>query len=279
MLAGGDELTADGGDPAADPHRHRDRHRPGHARRARALREAPRGAGRAVRPARRARHAVRRAGPARPASRCSRASWPSPPSAASGVAARRPGPRPRRASLDLLGTIRTALDTLRARGGRDLHRLDDPRRRRPLRGRRAGPRGRAGRHRHATTRAGDGPDRLRAALRDRRRARGGRARCSSALLERPGVPPRGRGPRRRAGDHARLLRLLQGRRHRRLAVADPPRPAGAARHRPRARRGAAALPRPRRLGRSRRRPDRRGDPVASPTAAWTGRSRSPSRAR
>ena len=46
-----------------------------------------------------------------------------------------------------------------------------------------------------------------------------------ALLSRPGVPAGGGGPRRRAGDHARLLRLLQGRRHRGLAVADPPGPA------------------------------------------------------
>ena len=45
-----------------------------------------------------------------------------------------------------------------------------------------------------------------------------------------------------------------------LAVGDPPRPAAAARRRPRARRTAAALPRPRRHGRPRRRPDARGDP-------------------
>ncbi len=84
------------------------------------------------------------------------------------------------------------------------------------------------------------------------------------LLERPArrpvLPAARRAARRRAGGHARLLRLQQGRRHHHLAVGDPPRPAPAARRRPRARRAAAALPRPRRHRRPRRRPDARRDP-------------------
>ena len=69
-----------------------------------------------------------------------------------------------------------------------------------------------------------------------------------------------RGPGRRAGGDARLLRLQQGGRHHHVAVEHPPRPAGAARRRGPARRAAAALPRPGRHGRARRRPDPRGDP-------------------
>lgn len=49
------------------------------------------------------------------------------------------------AVLDLLGSIRTALDTYGPDVIRDLHRLDDPRRRRRVRRRGAGPGGRAGR--------------------------------------------------------------------------------------------------------------------------------------
>ncbi len=54
------------------------------------------------------------------------------------------------------------------------------------------------------------------------------------LLSMPGVPGDRARPRRRAGGHARLLRLQQGRRHHHVAVDDPQGPAAlrdvAARH-------------------------------------------------
>ncbi len=49
------------------------------------------------------------------------------------------------------------------------------------------------------------------------------------LLGDPSYRRAGAAARRRAGSHARLLRLEQGRRHRHQPVGDPPRPAGAAR--------------------------------------------------
>ncbi len=263
-----DSMLADGDDPhrrrrraAPDPHRDRARAGPGHPRRARAQREAPRGARGALRPPRRARRALRRPRPAR----AHRAALPRDGRApAAGRAhrraprARRPeGPPPRSSTSSTPSA--TALDTY----GPEVietyivsmtHDVDDLFAVVVL-AREAGLVDPGTEDTPATARIG-----LRPAVRDRRRARGRRP-AARGPAQRPRLPPRGRRPRRRAGDHARLLRLLQGRRHRRLAVADPPRPAGPARRRAPHGVVTAALPRPRRLGRPRRRPHRRGDPV------------------
>jgi phosphoenolpyruvate carboxylase len=90
--------------------------------------------------------------------------------------------------------------------------------------------------------------RPRAAVRDRRGALAGRRAARRAAVG-ARLPPAGAQPRRPAGDHARLLRLEQARRDHHLAVADPPRPAPAARRHHETRSPAAAVPRPRRVGR------------------------------
>ena len=109
MRASGDELTADGADPAADPHRHRDRARPGHPRHPRAQRQAPRRPGRALRPARRARRAVRRPRPAGAHRACSRSELaaPAPADRPTGIA---PAGRPPRRRWSCSAPSATALD-------------------------------------------------------------------------------------------------------------------------------------------------------------------------
>ena len=152
---------------------------------------------------------------------------------------------------------------VRLRGDRVVHHLDDQgRRRRPRRGA-AGPRGRPDRRRR-----GSRPDRFRAAAGVDRRA-GQRRRLPGRAAVGAGLPEDRARPRRRAGGHARLLRLQQGSRHHHLAVDDPPRPARAARRGGQARRTPAAVPRSRRHGRARRRSDPRGDP--GPAARHPGR--------
>lgn len=143
---------------------------------------------------------------------------------------------------------------LRPRGHRVLHHLHVRRLRRRLRRRRPRPRGRTDR---PARRLGQG--RHRAAAGDHRRAEDRRPAPRRDAL-RPLLPAPGRPARRRPGGHARLLRLLQVRRHHHLPVGDPPRPAPAARRRPPPRRTAAPLPRPRRHRRPRRRPLPRRDP-------------------
>ena len=157
--------------------------------------------------------------------------------------------------------IRDALETYGPEVDRELHRVDDPGRRRRARRGGARPRGRAGRRprRRTDGAAAVRAHRLRAAAGDGRGA-APRGRGLRRPARRPDLPAHRRAARRRAGGDARLLRLEQGRRHHDVAVGDPPGPAGVARRRGPARRAAAAVPRPRRHGRPRRRPDLRRDP-------------------
>ena len=114
-----------------------------------------------------------------------------------------------------------------------------------------------------------------AAVRDARRARAGSGH-DGRPVRRPGLPRAPRAPRRPPGDHARLLRLGQGRRLPHQPVGDLPR-AGAAR-------GAGAgardrghvLPRPRRVAVARRRAGAPGDP--RPAAGHAGGRRADHRA-
>ena len=209
---------------AARPHRRR--HRPAPWRRSTCASTPPsttRRVGPAARPRRRARYAVRRPGPRTAASRCSARSSRAAPARAQPA---RRSTTTRTVTAETFRAIRWALDSPRATGRRELHHLDDPRRRRRARRRRAGPRGRAGRP-AGRRRA----DRLRPAARDRRGARAGRARSSTRCSSTPSYRELLAAPRRRAGGDARLLRLQQGRRHHHVAVADPPRAAAGPRRR------------------------------------------------
>ena len=81
-------------------------------------------------------------------------------------------------------------------------------------------------------------------------------RCPAEMeraAQRAGVSPLSRSPRRRAGDHARLLRLQQGRRHLDVVVRALSRAAAPRRRRQAQRRSPQDLPRSRRLDRTRRR--------------------------
>ena len=106
---------------------------------------------------------------------------------------------------------------------------------------RAGPRGRAGRHRR---RPSPGSASCRCWRPSTSCARP--ASCSTSCCRDPAYRRDGGAPRRRAGGDARLLRLQQGRRGSPRAVGDPSGPAPPARRGRAARRAAAAVPRPRR---------------------------------
>ena len=147
-------------DGPAGPHGRDLRAAPGDARRARARRRAPPRPRPAVRPARRAVLAVRRPAAARTGSSCCARSSPA---AGRSRRSRRTLDAAGARTLAVFTTIRDALDTLGPGGVRDLHRVDDPRRRRRARRGAAGPRGRAGRPARRR-----GADRLRAAAGDRR---------------------------------------------------------------------------------------------------------------
>ena len=118
----------------------------------------------------------------------------------------------------------------------------------------------------------------RAAARERGRPRGrdGAARRAARRRRLPRPPPR---TRRRAGGHARLLRLVQGERLPGGELAALPGPGGARRQRAPARHPAHPVPRARRRPRAGRRPGEPGDPRAGTRAPSTAASSSPSRAR
>ena len=251
------ELVAGGRAGAARPHRRGHRPHPGHARRARARQEAPRGRRPAARPAPwrevvergRDHDDLRRARPGGSHEGAQRGAGRGTPALHAAAPARRRGHGDRGdVHHDPLGARHPGP----AHRG-ELHHLDDPARRRRVRRRGAGPRGRPGRPGRRRR-----PDRLRAAAGDRRGAGEDRGDPGGALRRRV-VPPAALAARRRAGGDARLLRLQQGRRHRPVAVADPARPAPGPRRRPPARRPAPLLPRARRLGRPGRRSDVRRD--------------------
>ena len=151
----------------------------------------------------------------------------------------------------------------RVRGHRELHPVDDRRRRRRA-GRRRARRGRRS-GRPARRR---GEDRLRPAPRDDRLAPQGRGDPRHAALGRA-LPASRRAARRSPGGDARLLRLEQGRRHVHVAVGDPPGDADAARRRrpprrpPHACSTAGAAPRDAAAGR----PPRRSCPSRAGRAA------------
>ncbi len=117
-----------------------------------------------------------------------------------------------------------------------------------------------------------------AAPRDGGRPRRGRGVPRSTPRD-AGVPGPPRRPRRRPGGDARLFRLVQGVRLRRLELAPPPRPAGSCPGGGPPRRPAHPLPRPRRLDRSRRRAGQPGHPRPGRRLRGRAGSSSPSRAR
>jgi hypothetical protein len=232
LARNGGQLTATGPAGVRDPHARRVRAGPGDAGRARARREAPRGAGADVPAGRRGR--LRGPGPGRPARTAHHRTGQPAPTVHIGHP-RSPTPPARRSTV--FGTIRETQERVGRGGRRVLHHLHDAGRRRPAGAVVAGPRGRA---RRRTRRAG--PDRVRPAAGDDRGA-GQRRPAARPGAQHRAVPHGRTRPRRRAGGDARLLGLQQGGRHHDVAVEHPPRAACAARRGRPARRAVAALPR------------------------------------
>ena len=232
---------------------------PGQRRRPRAHELPPHGPAVAVRPPRRAGDPLRRARPRRAHRGAVEGAGRAP---GADPAAQLAADRRRRVQGDPRGLRLHPHGAGDLRRGRPAHlrHLDGAERRRHPRRRGARAGGGPGRdhRRGGRLRRGRRVDRHRPAVRDRDRAEDLRGPARRDAL-RPVVPGARRGPRRRPGDDAGLLRLQQGRRSDHVAVVDPHGPAPAARRRRQARRAPAPLPRPRRLGRARRRAGRRGD--------------------
>ena len=200
-----------------DPHARRLRPPARHHGRTRTRGRPPPRARPALRPARRGVLALRRHAPRLP-HQAPRQGAQVPPAAGPdpGAARRRRREDPRRLRDGQAGP-----GGLRARGHRVVHHLDVPGRRRRLRRRRPRPRGRSPRPARRL-----GEDRHRAAPGDDGRAQGRRHHPGGHAL-RPLLPAPRRAARRRPGGHARLLRLLEVRRHHHLASGRSTAPSGA----------------------------------------------------